>query len=817
MAVYRVDQYARTFYGPNPEVPYFPERSFTSYSVGYEGVFLAWDQPSGAYAGFRLVASLDGYPTTETGGTVLIDSPAAPASHLDKDAPNGRFCYYAIFLKINNVWVRSALTSTLHIADYGSVQWMWERIPHHYRLLRGNHLTVDADSNQTLLHFIKILGYGLDRVRTSMEAALESSELRTTHITTAAAIAASIGAYVPEGLAPDQMRALTIDAAYLASERGHPAAMRSLAQAVSGWDVELRKSGNLMPSYDQAEQITPRYPAWDASIRYKVGDLVSTDFHLYRCLVAAYGIDQAPPGNGSNNTWWAVHTAILPNDATNPAWEAARATMHGWSAVSFTGQSQDATSKALPKLVIGVPHPVTDDRDANTLTVTNTSASAADIALHSLPPNPAATYDPLLPITHGIALPRVPRWEAARAYRADDLVTHRGQVYRALRRSTGKQPQESPSDWSLNSTDSRLKLTVSGYIHTPHLASQAAAPCFPYITWFDEQGKQIARVEAKNSPDTRVLDTFTATSGTNAIYLASNQVAVTAGTSYAVQGRFFQTAPFPFDVGVEWYNASGTFLNSTMSSVTVTASTWRSYTAPLTAPATAAKAVLTLYMNVGAHLAPPTTYVDEFYLATAAAPSTPLTADSTFENGFATWYLENAFADITTERAYAGSRSLKLSALGAGNYSLGGRVTEYGNKTWTARSNGFIRDSYANGVARPRADVRCLSTIDYGSKDATIAATFATAPTKASTRQALVLRYLDQNNYLRATRTQLERVQAGVVTVLGTYTRPVTDGDRLSVTVSGDNYSAKINGTAVLAATSAFNNTSTIFGLTVEP
>ncbi|MFI6495905.1 hypothetical protein [Nonomuraea typhae] len=659
MAVYRVDQYGRTYYGPNPEVPSFDETTFTAYSVGYEGIYLGWRNPAGDYEGFRLVASMSGYPRTSADGELLMETGVgAPVFHVHADAVPGAFHYYAIFLEINGVWLRAGTASTLHVRDYSMVRWFWERIPIHHRLLQGANLTVDADSNETLLRLISMLGYSMDRLRTSMQAALDATDLRTTHITTVTHRAASLGASVPEGITADQARVITIDSAYLASERGHPSAMRAAARAASGWDVTLRVTPNLLPSYDMAEQLNPSFPEWDASIRYIVGTVVRTDLHLYRCIVAAYGFDQAPPGNGSNNTWWTVHSAV---DDRTVAWDSALLTQHGWRGVSHTGGVANAL--IVPKVGIGVPHPITGDRDANCLTIHNTHSGTADIAAVSLPDNP--TGNPLVPIGYGIMLPRVTEWAVDSTYEAERLVAHRGQVWRATRTTTGKRPSTHPS-WVRNSTDPRLRLTLSGYTHQAHGTAQAATAVVPYVTWFDEYGKLIGTATASSTADTRVLDTWTTYPGTNAL-----------------------------------------------------------------------------------------------------AP-------------------------------------------------LNGRTTEFGGKAWEDIVPGLQRDSHVDGVVRPSSgNTRAVSVINYGAANATLATTLATAP-EAGKKQGLVLRLSDASNYLRATRTALEKVVAGVVTQLATYATAAADGDRLTVKVQGNNYTVMINGTQVATATDSHNATATKFGIAVE-
>ncbi|MEV4454371.1 hypothetical protein [Microbispora sp. NPDC049633] len=505
MAVYRVDQYARTFYGPNPDPrPGFDEKTFTAYSVGYDRIFLTWDLPTGEFGGFRLVTSRYGYPSGAEDGKVLVDSGTPPANYVDTDVIGGHFHYYAIFLKVDQVWVRAGTASTLHVKDHRAADWFWTRIPHHYRLLLGNYLTIDADSNTDLRDTITALAYGIDRLRTSLEAALTSADLHTTHIGTAANIAASIGAYVPAGISPERMRAITVDSTYLAAGRGHPDTLRAAGRAASGWDVMIRPSHNLMPSPDQAEIIHPAAPEWDASIHYTVGALVTTDDHLYRCIVPAYGIDQAPPGNGSNNTWWQVYTTV---DDRTVAYDPVLLTQHGWIAKPKTAGVADNLVAA--KIAIGLPDPVREGiNTANALTIHNASGQAADVAAWSLPDNPSG--DPLVPVLYGIPLPRVAAYEHTRSYRAGDLVTYKSMVWRATRPVTGQTPKTTQPYWTLCSTDARLRLTVSAYTHSPHATAQASVPVYPFITWYDEFGKPIGTSDTRVSADTtRALDTFT--------------------------------------------------------------------------------------------------------------------------------------------------------------------------------------------------------------------------------------------------------------------------------------------------------------------
>jgi hypothetical protein len=61
-----------------------------------------------------------------------------------------------------------------------------------------------------------------------------------------------------------------------------------------------------------------------------------------------------------------------------------------------------------------------------------------------------------------------------------------------------------------------------------------------------------------------------------------------------------------------------------------------------------------------------------------------------------------------------------------------------------------------------------------------VAVTFK-KPALSGATQALVLRYVDANNYLRVTRTLVQKMAAGVLTTVATLSTPVSDGDRVTV------------------------------------
>lgn len=113
----------------------------------------------------------------------------------------------------------------------------------------------------------------------------------------------------------------------------------------------------------------------------------------------------------------------------------------------------------------------------------------------------------------------------------------------------------------------------------------------------------------------------------------------------------------------------------------------------------------------------------------------------------------------------------------------------------------------ADGLAYPgNPTVTSLTRINALAADGRLAITFA-KPALSGHDHGLAMRISDGSNYLRASRTKLEKVAAGAVTTLVTYSTPFTDGDRMMVDLTGNTITVYRNGTQVGQATDALNAT----------
>ena len=102
----------------------------------------------------------------------------------------------------------------------------------------------------------------------------------------------------------------------------------------------------------------------------------------------------------------------------------------------------------------------------------------------------------------------------------------------------------------------------------------------------------------------------------------------------------------------------------------------------------------------------------------------------------------------------------------------------------------------------PSTDAVAVIPTPSGLTSYQVAVTFATDVTPGRT-QALVLRYVDADNHVRVTRSGVEKVQSGTVTVLATFTDPIEDGDRVAVSLDDvtEVWTVRVNGTEVATGT----------------
>jgi hypothetical protein len=143
---------------------------------------------------------------------------------------------------------------------------------------------------------------------------------------------------------------------------------------------------------------------------------------------------------------------------------------------------------------------------------------------------------------------------------------------------------------------------------------------------------------------------------------------------------------------------------------------------------------------------------------------------------------------------------------------LNGRTVDVGSGSWASTAGAWNVTNQFGGVVLPKqvgiANAARVSSVS----DIQIGVTFFN-PTSAG-NQAILFRYSDTSNYWYATRASVVKVAAGV----STYTYHSTafsDGDRMTVKLSGSSIIVLRNGSQVNSVTDSFNSTASTHGLAV--
>jgi hypothetical protein len=112
----------------------------------------------------------------------------------------------------------------------------------------------------------------------------------------------------------------------------------------------------------------------------------------------------------------------------------------------------------------------------------------------------------------------------------------------------------------------------------------------------------------------------------------------------------------------------------------------------------------------------------------------------------------------------------------------------------------------ANGLAYPvNPAATQLTRITSLAANGRVAVTFAKSAFPGRTH-GLAVRISDASNYIRASRTKIEKVAAGVVTTLATYSSSLGEGDRLMLDLNGNVITVYKNGAQVAQVTDSLNS-----------
>ncbi len=421
--------------------------------------------------------------------------------------------------------------------------------------------------------------------------------------------------------------------------------------------------------------------------------------------------------------------------------------------------------------------------------------------------------NPSQPIKDGIPVPFVrdsQDWDPEKEYSTGDIVIYGGRPYEALRASTGAQPpypdfDEPTGEWSCIGWDKRIAIMTSGYgYEPPTIPNKAPVQVYPFVEWYDIYGTLISKVEASSGYIGRdIVKVATAAVLPNSpTYNSGAKTLTSTGNAALTIDGISPGTNSALDHGVRVLvkdqadaKQNGIYVVTNLGSG---AAQW------VLTRADDADASADFVTNMFVYVESGNTLANtRWYLSSA----TPLVLDTNNITWTVApvwpWYVQNMHFDSFTD-GWSGS--------------LASKAMDVGSATWTQAVGTWLVDAYAEGSVRPSTVATRSVATATGPANTQLGVTFRSAPSGGYT-QGLMFRRSDDNNYWRATRTNLRKKVAGVWTTVATYATPFADNDRMNVVLNGNSIAVYRNhdlSSAVASTTDAFNASATIHGLIVE-
>jgi hypothetical protein len=332
MAVYGYDYYGKSLYGADTAVQYSVE-PVTATSIAPGHIQLAWGAASqNTWSVLRVVRSPFGVPAHADDGVVLTEIPKSAPGRVwdDIGLPQGRVFYYAIFLGVvawsstaayapgdvvayagvnyaamaastgvtpgsdssywqhatlTEDWVRAGAAAGLSILDQGYSLRLYESVPRAYRLdtteVTGYE---DGVTNPELFKFLSIFGHQLDTMATETGILRDLRRIETAPNHAIEHLAHQFGVSTEVSDEPLRRRLHTNKAVGLARNRGTDDGIVDLINTLTGWDVSIEPSNNLMLNQDQSTFASPKYPDWDPNLTYQGNETVDHNGALWTAI-----------------------------------------------------------------------------------------------------------------------------------------------------------------------------------------------------------------------------------------------------------------------------------------------------------------------------------------------------------------------------------------------------------------------------------------------------------------------------------------------------------------------------------------------------
>lgn len=341
MALYGLSLWGKEFYGADTVASY-SVGAVSATQTGYGEITLRWDTPidSGTWSTLRLVRNTAGFPSVEDDGDVLLELTPGQAQNTftDSGLTGGRFYYYTFFLASafpaysgtttyqpgdtvsysGSAWVCTAANTvsvtpapganwtatnalslwntggravSLAVADFGYRTRLRELTPTVYASSQTELSAPLGDDPTPMDRYLAVLAWALDMARTELGEEEHLSRTDTMPIGRMEHLAAQLGTPAEASITPRLRRYRVANSAELSRRRGTLESIRDAIYAATGYDAGFSTSANRMLDADQTEFRYPRYAAWDPSVTYAPGDVVSYNGYLYSALPSAVKIE----------------------------------------------------------------------------------------------------------------------------------------------------------------------------------------------------------------------------------------------------------------------------------------------------------------------------------------------------------------------------------------------------------------------------------------------------------------------------------------------------------------------------------------------
>ena len=803
---------------------------------------LRWKQPQGGTMfGFRLVANRFGFPVDQNDGMVLIDSPTFPGTaYADQNVVPGTYHYYGIYIKVAqmpDVWQRCAFSVCLAPVDNGMGDRMFDLLPQYFREQQDVELTQDAAGNQYLQQYLGVIGWGADYLKTQYDILYRHlNDPMVIPLGDLVNLAGQLGMPFQPEVPAYIMRKALANWTHVCQLRGTPGGLSENITLLTGYPVDLQSGRNKMLENDQSGPVAPTPKAWSGNISYALNELVTFGNFIYKCIQATTNLGNAPTGSSSANTWWTAQQNVTDPASTlaNPSTVGGVNTWQALYPSLDAGGAQTIPAGSLAE-VIGLVDPLNGSSFThNAFALFNKGGSTQDMMLRSLSQitsdrtgsNTNMTPDPLQVVKDGVPIPRIDTstngWVPTKRYATNEIVLWNGMLFQALRASTNCLPPSPGTPLNANPYFETNITPWTGFSSATIVQSSTQA----------FQGTSSLKItpdgtHAQPGALSELVNVIP-----NAVYSVSPWVFIPAGWSNT-------------QVYLSWIDSFGQLISSAGSaSVNVVANTWTQIPLTATAPAGAASTQITLQLTG----TPANTVVSYWDAAVLACWQTPewasLSRDerlrmmlSGYADGptgtvqvvpFVEWYDEsgklitsNGLARVTARTAVAGTPggapNLTYDSFNLGQTTfLNGRKTDTNDQNWTTKTGGWTVSGFNNGSTYPAvAGTRSMATVTSLATGIWLGVTFgSTVP--AGTDSGIVFRAVDTTSYWRAGMTGLYKVTGTVAALVGNYSTACLPGDRLVVSLSGNNITVFRNGVQVLTTTDAYNNTATLHGIVVE-